>query len=278
MSATLIQPRKLDGFSSSRDTSLDHMCMTIYGPSSIGKTWYALTASAQWTGGATDIQDLVVLMFDRGGLDGVTSAGINVPYIDVNKWMYDQASNIEQALVYCTTKAAAAVHAGVRTIVVDTVSSLDRLLDAHFEVKTPAGPRKSFEKYNSMAIQHNLFYSALARLQADIVFLAHMKVGMLDSAKEQEKVRVAKVPGQYDVWPDITGKSLGTYTNNVSIEGHIVKKVAPDGTESRHLVIGDKESVCRTKNRFAGTIGPTEPAHLGQMLAKIRQKSATKAA
>lgn len=286
----------IEGFRSSDEILNERLMFTIHSQPGNGKTFAALTASEQCPKDLTkkqakkvNINDMVWLSADRGATDGFRERGINVPYVVDLSWLMrapirgekkPYASNILDALPMLIDIAYQRVEQGeTKWVVVDTVSSIDRLLNTYWEDNCPrskSGAEDRFAMYRMIMKYHSQFYQAMSLFPCGVIFLAHTKALIEgEDANAKTKAKAAALAGDNDLAPSITGKSLETYTANVSTEFALEAIRAPgwkpgDGYEFARWLYPVGGRGYRGKNRFQLALGTKEPADLGRIVEKIR--------
>lgn len=285
----------IDGFRSSDEILADRLMFTVHSQPGMGKSFFAGTLSKFWpkelpTKKRTSLDDMVWMACDEGATNGLKEQGVNVPYVVDLNWLMrpptkkdpdkPYASTILDALPLMIEIAYKRVEQGeTDIIVVDTVSSIDRKLNTYWEEHVPTtkgGKEDRFAMYRMVMKYHSQFYEAMSLFPCTVIFLAHTKAiieGDDDNAKAKHKA--ASLAGDNDLAPSITGKSLETYTANVSVEFALQAVRAPgwkpgDPAEFSRYVLPIGGNGFRGKNRFQLSLETKEPAHLGRLVEKIR--------
>lgn len=288
---------EVEGVRTSDDLLAERGMYTCHAPPGHGKTFFALTGSvycpkdlSKKTTPTAKVLDAVWMACDRGATAGFKERGVLAPYIvDLNYIMRPPlknekkpyADNILDALPLMIDLAYQVFEqAGtIKWIVVDTVSSIDRQLNAYWEDHVPtskAGKEDRFAMYRMIGKYHSQFYDAMSLFPCNVMFLAHTKAQIeSDDTTQQLKQRAAASAGDNELTPSITGKSLETYTANVDVEFALEALQEPgwkpgDPAAFKRYVypIGGKKM--RGKNRFQLSLGTKEPADLGLIMARIR--------
>lgn len=285
----------IEGMRSSDDILKERMMFTVHSQPGMGKTFFALTASAQCPEDMSkkqpkriDITDMVWMSCDRGATDGFKERGINAPYVVDLNWLMrppmkgedkPYASNILDALPMMIDIAYQRVEQGeTRCVVVDTVSSIDRKLNTYWEDHVPlskGGKEDRFAMYRLIGKYHSQFYEAMSLFPCHVIFLAHTKAQIEgDDDNSKAKFKAASLAGDNELAPSITGKSLETYTANVSVEFALQALRAPgwkpgDAANFSRYVLPIGGNGFRGKNRFQLGLSTKEEAHLGKIIKKI---------
>lgn len=285
----------IEGFRSSDEILDERLMFTIHSQPGNGKTFCAGSASKFWPKDLTkkqtkkvDLNDVVWISADRGATDGFKERGINVPYVVDIPWIMrapikgedkPYASNILDALPLAIEIAYARVEQGeTQWVVVDTVSSIDRMLNTYWEQNVPksnSGKEDRFAMYRLIMKYHSQFYEAMSLFPCGVIFLAHTKALIEGEGDAKTKSKAMALAGDNDLAPSITGKSLETYTANVSTEFALEAIRVPgwkpgDGYDFARWLYPVGGRGYRGKNRFQLSLGTKEKADLGEIVRKIR--------
>lgn len=281
---------KASVFSDSDDLALERYRLTTHGGSGHGKTFFAASASDHWPSDLPSkkkvvLKDMLWIAFDAGAVVGFREQGISIPnVIDVRKLMTPAkegetrvyARTILDALAIVVREASARVaHGGINWVVCDTISSLDKALNAYWESNCPttkAGVPDKFAMYRAIGINHQRFHEAMQLMDTNVHFLCHTKARIeADPNEKSQKNRqkAAETPGDNELIPDITGQSLNTYTANVSAEFALLAKKQLGTKVMKRYVHPIGHQGYRGKNRWQHSLEEEEVADLGKILKKI---------
>ncbi len=268
----------LDLVQSSKSTAMSRMIIAVHAPVKHGKTFLAATASQFFPASLpspTDVEldDLLWLTFDVGALDGFTEVGLSVPQIDVTSILASTRGDIFKATDLAMQAAQAYIQRGLTSwIVVDTVSSLDRMLNEYWERNNPASGtgEEKFVLYRMIASSHAKFYTNLTLIAPRIIFLFHSTAKFDTDDKARRKTRATAMPGESAIVPEITGKSRGTYLANCSLELALRAVKDPSSKTIKRTVYPYGGMDFEGGGRFHQSLGQEEPANLTHILAKIK--------
>jgi hypothetical protein len=261
-------------FKTSEESMLARKRIMLHGPPGSGKTFCALTASSKWPidieKGAV-LDDLAFFSFDNGALDGLVEYPITLPNVlDLNAWMEETGKNILEALNLIVAVAREFTKIPGRVLVVDTVSSMDKIIVQFAEAKdfrSKNGEPDPFAMYRYIMGVHRKLYSELAKMNADIIFCCHSKG--LSSEKDDSRSRAGKLAGIYDIQPNITGQSLDIYTANVSMEAAILASIDPGTKKIKRWLYPNGGQGFRGKNRWQRYVMDKEEPNLNKLFTKI---------
>lgn len=261
----------------SSELTLKNWRMLLYGPPKHGKTFCALTASekfpdvedlSEYDGPPLELDDLLFLLSDEGGLDGLAEYNITVPVIDVSR---EGGGLIVNSLIPKIHKEIEErVKKGVtKTVIVDAISTFDRIFKAYQADQFP-DPRHQAQMYGAILGNHMKLFGSLKRLDCNVLIVAHAKFLIdLGDANQAAKKSATSMPGQSDVVPDITGAAGRYYPAAVSFQVPLLSRKMPGGKVKRTLYplgLGRYEA----GTRFTRHLDKEEPAHIQKLLRKIR--------
>lgn len=249
---------------------LENWRIMVYGPPKTGKTFLALTASPKFpeklpAPEMVNLDDLFMLMFDEGGLDGLQEQNLFVPHIDLSKTSGAELMNggINTILLLLKKRIQEGL---TKTVVIDTLSSLDVTLTAHYrnEFEGKNGP----QMYGSILAAHMKFFNGLRHLPCNVLILAHAK-HTVDLGDDNQKARkkAESMPGFADTIPDITGKAGRFYARSVSIQiPMLAQKV---GGKMERSLYPHGYAGFEAGSRFS-RLGQKEPANLNKLILKAK--------
>lgn len=266
----------------------------IYGQFKVGKSTMALTASAKFpkTGLPTQkhrgppkyiLDDMLWISYDRGATLGFKERGVAVPELDVRQLMGDKkmwkeagfstAPNVTAATEYVVREAEKITSLGnTKWIVVDTVSTYDKMLENTFRKQHPEDGRAVFGK---VLLWHGNLHNNLVLLNCGIIYLCHLHaiVDMdKDTAEKNAKIRKTLTsPGTPTIVPAITGKGAGLYKADNRCQ-LLLKGVRPPGGQKgllRTVSTVQTPDGEECGNAFQLSLSETEEPDLSKILAKI---------
>lgn len=289
--------------SSWEDTGVDDICMIIQGQYSAGKTTLAgtLDPSFPWPFPTIKytakepkyrLNTLHWLTYDKKALVSFRERGIAVSRFDVRDYMAKKNCAVMAATEVGLRDCEAAVTRGARWIVVDTLSTYDKMLDAYWQdqLLSDTGAKETnaskshnkliegvqIQKYGRMFVCHKMLHDALMSLGCGVIYLTHSKammdlgLGTDDEREKQRKVRqTMQVAASGGVFvPDITGKGAGVYKADARLQLVVTAKKGPNGMLTRSIT-ADSVGGYETKNSWELSIKGEHEAHLGKMLARV---------
>lgn len=214
----------------------------VFAPPGRSKTFSSLTMSAKCPADFSHIvakapikrsppvklDDLLWLGFDKGATDGFSQQGIIVPQINLADV---EASKFPGELRDALSIVEAEVKAGrTTTVVVDTVSALDEVLEQYN--RSIRGLEK-FDLYGAMRLDHMNFARKLKGLSCSVLYLCHAKAVVElegNSAAIQNMNKTREAAGLTGIIPAITGSSLNHYRRDASFIFPVVRKKLPGET------------------------------------------------
>jgi len=244
----------------------------ISGPPGHGKSVCAATASekspdeftdeftAEQGGGLTNLDDVLFLNFDRQATAGFADLGIEVPEIDLSTCSGKEIiSSTKEALKVAKARAIEGV---TKTVVVDTISSLDAVLVAFWKEATA----NRWDMYNAILTTHMRFAMALKEIPANVVVICHAKaINEAEDAQGRARQKAAAGPAPASISLDITGQARGYWQRNVPLQLPLICRTRGSRVE-RHLYPSGVEGF-EAKSRFK--LADKEPAHLRKLFEKI---------
>lgn len=255
--------------------------MNVLGAPESGKTHHLLTASKHYAGWppepGTVYDDVLIVETDSLGLAMLRETGAIVPRtIDLTQ--FDDAE-IESVLKDIPRLIQADVEANpcTRVVGVDTMSVL---LAAVINVKLEkVGPNAGPRAYNQLAGEARRMSWALRRVNVPVVFNMHVKdpqVIIADKAGKQVidpedayrmKQLAAGMAGD-ELNMDIAGREAAkALRNHATFTWFLENRSLPGGKTER--ILNAKHRNVEGKMRLTQCVSPQEPAHLGQLFAKI---------
>lgn len=248
--------------------------IVIHGPPGVGKTFAAATASVNWPSALPSsdwvrLYDMLWLPADAGALDGLTEAKIEVPLIDLRQMMIDLGP-LKGAFAAAELAVQAAKSPDLRIIVLDTVSTLDKVVQEHLHKNS--GDDK-WMMYRELLNFHKRFHSYLRATGKQVITLAHSRA-LMEPVTTGDKNRQAAVqlPGLSSIVADITGQGHGIYINDASIVFAMRAQVVK-GQPTKRTLYPLGYAGFEAKNRFGLTLGHEEPADLGDIFRRISAAS-----
>lgn len=268
----------------------------LHGYPASGKTFAALMASKKWPKNLEAqkkskkkilLDDVVYIGWDKGGLIGIKSYGIDVKYyIDMRDLVFKTGDLLDarDEMTEELTKLLA-TDKNIRVVIHDTISRFDSMLESycfHPDNVVYARDRVTGElevdgmrTYGLVARYHHEYQASVTTTPEYVttLFLFHQKV-LDDSPKgkaTQQKVNQAKLlqirmgDALVNVVPAITGKSLNVYTADCSMEFVMVKK---GGKRKLFPEVTDGQ---RAKNRLEDVFSGPQPADMGYIIEKARK-------
>lgn len=188
----------------------------VFGPPGQGKTFSCITLSEKCPAAFSHIKqgvvkhpervnldDLLYIMFDSGGLDGLLEQNLSVPMIDASHTPTKDVKNVCKEVVGL---AADRVKAGkTKVVIIDTVTALNGMLETFYKEQGLSG----FDLYGNVKVEHLKFALGLKGLPCDIIFLCHAKA-VFDNGDVAQQTKI-RASGQATIIPAITGDALNHY-------------------------------------------------------------------
>ena len=295
-------PQKSSYSGSSWDDALtENLVMIVQGQYGAGKTTLAATLSkfapVPWPmtkhkgPPKHTLKDLYWLCYDKGALLSFKERGIAVPRFDARIYMAEKKCSIMQATEAGLMNVEKAVAAGAEWVVVDTLSTFDKALDAYWQQALLADKglkdgnmdksmNKLIEevqipKYGRMFVCHKMLHDNLMRMGVGVCYLTHSKanidlgLGTQDDRDKQKKVKAMTQTATSGILsPDITGKGAGVYKADARLQ-LVVNATKGVGGKLVRSVSLDPLGGYETKNSFELSIVGTQEANLRTILAKI---------
>lgn len=291
------------GSNSSWDDGFEALVAIIQGQFSAGKTTLAATVSKYapdpWpttrhnpkAPPKYNLKDLFWLCYDKGALLSFKERGIAAPRFDVRKFMAERKVGVMQATEAGLREAEKAVQGGAEWVVVDTLSTFDKMLDAYWQAALLAdkglkdsnldkSANKLIEevqipKYGRMFTCHKMLHDNLMQLGCGVLYLTHSKalidlgLGSADDKTKQKQVRQTVSTATSGVLvPDITGKGAGVYKADARLQLVIRATKGASGKLVRS-VMAEPFDGYETKNSWELSIVGPQEANLKKVLAKI---------
>lgn len=282
------------------DKLTENLCAIVQGQFGAGKTTFAATVSkffptvmptTKHKGPPKHIlKDVFWLCYDKGALLSFKERGIAVNRFDVRQYMAEKRATVMQSTEVGLRECAKAVEAGASWIIVDTVSTFDKMLDAYWqamlladkglkEANDSKSANKLIEevqipKYGRMFTCHKMLHDNLMALGCGVIYLTHSKalidlgLGSSDDKEKQKKVRQTTQTASGGVLvPDITGKGTGVYKADARLQ--LVVRATKGAAGMVRSVSAEPVDGYETKNSWELSIkGPQEP-NLAKIIAKI---------
>jgi hypothetical protein len=266
------------------------LVLVIHGQMGAGKTTLASTASSKFPdtlpteraapGEAPKyvLDDMAWLSFDPKATAGFRERGVTVPNFDVPHFrgtedLWKAAKFARQPTIFQAAEFGLQqlLARKPKWLVIDTVSTFDLGLNEYYS-KTESSNK--FEKYNKIFGAHKAFYNICASAGCAVIFICHSKAEIesddSDAAAKQDVLRTA---AGGNIVPEITGKGKLVYKGAASMQLAVLTKTVRDGKRKvlERYVSPIKTAGHETKNRWELSLGDKEEAHLGKILAKVRQ-------
>ncbi len=287
---------------SSWDDDITNLVMIILGQYGAGKTTLAATIdpacpfplpTTKHKGPPKfHLKKVFWLPYDKGAILSFKERGIAVNRFDIRKYMAEKKASVMQATEIGLVEAEKAVDAGAEWIVVDTVSTFDKMLDVYWQAalladkglkdsNTDKSANKLIEeiqipKYGRMFTCHKMLHDNLMRLGCGVIYLTHAKANIdlgLGSADDKDKIKKVKqtmsTAAGGILAPDITGKGAGVYKADARLQ--LVVKVVPNmqGKLVREVWAEPRDGY-ETKNSWELSIQGKQEANLRAILEKIQ--------
>lgn len=274
--------QKLSKASSQIDTAADGI-IGIIAPPGHGKTVLAATFSEMCPdlpvegadpSNPTILEDAAWILADDKGCASLPPMGV-WPLIVEEVWQRPERLGDYNALLQnAIANIAEGVRAGVtKYVVVDTISSIDAALGEYLEDKYAHVDRK-MDMWVELSAYHSRFMTSIRRLGIPMIVLFHAKyqvewiskdTPLAEKKKIKEQAKVKKLPGQYDIDLQMTGKSRGYYQGQCSYVFPLIK----ESINAVPKIVTDDSANTVVKNRARG-LAPREPANLRALWNKIR--------
>lgn len=223
----------------------------VYGPPGAGKTFSALTFSAQCPADfaakgkpvlkrspPVEMGDMLWLSFDSGATEGMKQQGLKVRELELSQ----EGATLLSAMKDAGAAAAKSVNEGVTTVVVDTITGLDEMLTTYWRNK---GLEK-WDLYGAVKISHYKFAMEIKALKANVVFLCHAKA-LMDPADATQANKI-QAAGFAKIVPDITGGALNHYRRDSSFVFPCIK--GKENNEEGHWFYTENAKGFEAKSRF----------------------------
>lgn len=272
-----------------RDLTLSRYIIIVHGPRGAGKTRLAATASKYWPGKVpaakpVHLKDMLWLSMDAGATDTMGELGVDADCMELTGLLNDQRlwkdagwvqrPTMLQVLNLMTQEAIDFCQGDPdRTVVVDTISTMDRHLNTYAKERTVNSTNK-YAKYNVMLEVHSQFHERLKFGCRRIIYLCHSKAMSEDANTAQKKKNLAtKSPGLPDIIPSITGQGADVYINDASLELSILANSRLNGNKKgiERTVYPLQNLGFEAKSRFELSLNQEEKPHLGKIFNKIRK-------
>ena len=299
----IAKPASKPASNSSWDDGFENLVIIVQGQFSAGKTTLAATLSSfapdPWpttrhnpkAPPKYNLKDLFWLCYDKGALLSFKERGIAVPRFDVRKYMAEKRCGVMQATEAGLREAEKAVQAGAAWLVVDTVSTFDKMLDAYWQSALLAdkglkdsnldkSANKLIEevqipKYGRMFTCHKMLHDNAMTLGCGVYYATHSKalidlgLGNADDKTKQKQVRQTVLTATSGVLvPDITGKGAGVYKADARLQLVIRATKGATGKLVRS-VMAEPFDGYETKNSWELSIQGPQEANMRKILAKI---------
>ncbi len=290
---------------SSSDEGAQNVAVGLYGPPGVGKTICALTSSQFWpkvipSPTKVVLADVLHVAWDPDAVTGLREMNIEVPTINIKKLMRPLgpeekdaaqrgakvrpfARNILDAMTLVNREQLlfaeqANKKFGTCYIVQDTTSWLNSQLEKWYIhgdgcPTTKTGARDTRKGWILLSGAHDLFIHYNLNTPATILYLYHATamVENLDTEEGREQAKKNKAAGLTDIVPSITGRSKNTYNANMSATFWMTKRSSVRGGGFDRKLHTQDVGGALTKNRWALSLEPEEPADMAAIFAKIRK-------
>lgn len=245
----------------------------VYGPSGSGKTRLVGTSSVHYKERALkdrtsmiDLTDVLVLQFDKDGIQTLQSLGMEPLYYDFSNLPPAEKVMTWVAGLFATIENAKKVIAerNIKYVVVDTLSSLTTYLESCM-VPAAKDPRQGY--FAAQNVTRSIVL-ALGQLPCPQVWLSHSKNIVSAVETEEGKARKeASLPGEFK-----TDLAL-TYGMIIALRRHFSNVFFLDSdvkTGKRELITDEKNGLgVYVKNRYPDLFSSREPANLRMLFEKI---------
>lgn len=250
---------------SARERAGQKQKILLIGPPKHGKTSCAFTLSRfapdNWPAATmTNLSDGFATFWDPNGYDTVLSLNVDIPMHDLSE--IQTFNEVKQAHRESVRVLRERVASGETTFgVVDSISEY-----ANRMVRGLTGLHGDTDKiWVPLQNEMDSFFSDYLSVPIDIVFICHVK----DKGEDKKGKRwAAQLPGGAQIEVDLMGAAAGMARRRTSMILPVVKTQAGKNVPPEYAIY---------PNGFAGVEGGTrynladkEPAHLGRLLAKIR--------
>jgi hypothetical protein len=153
------------------------------------------------------LTDMLWLSFDSGATEGFKQQGMTVPELRLAQ----EGDQLLKVIAEAPMLAKKAIEtAGVKTVVVDTITAFDEQLVNYWRQK---GLEK-WDLFGAVKASHYKFAMAVKALKAHVVFIAHAKA-LMDAADATQTAKI-QAAGYAKIVPDITGGALNHYRRDSS--------------------------------------------------------------
>ena len=280
-----------DRYNTSNVTSLTSLAMVLYGPSGVGKSLTALTASEQYRVDAqgcplpADLIDTVVFSYDKDGMVGALQFGITVDCVNVLDVMSEAGLNVMQFDTQILFPLMKEYYlAGKRNFIFDTLSARSEMLLAPVKAMIDNPANKLDFWTTTGGINTQFYLNTACHKNASVFYLGHSKYKedtlsmsrnpqerAADDAKNKLK-RESVDPFRSDITLQVPGNTGEVFIKQCSLLAALKLRIKPNGKGvERTLVIEPGSDVFRSKNRFAEVLDKEEPAHIRNMMTKYQK-------
>ncbi len=146
---------------SSNDIYMEAVRAVLLGSPGVGKTWAAAKASEYWKEGV--LKDILVILSDDNGLDGLAQAGKEIPHvIDLTGL---QGPRLMKALKEIPKAVEHYIkELGIKTVIDDSISMRDYNLSAHL-----SQIHSGFALYDALLSTHREYFFGLKSLPVNLI-------------------------------------------------------------------------------------------------------------
>ena len=283
---------------SSWDDGFENLVIVVQGQYSAGKTTLAATLSKHMPDPLPtqkhkgppkyNLKDIFWLCYDKGALLSFKERGISVPRFDIRACMAEKKCSVLTATEMGLREAEKASR---DWIVVDTVSTYDKMLDVYWlgsligdkalkdedaaKSLSKLSEEVQIKKFGLMFNSHKMLHDNLMRFGCGVMYLTHSKaeidlgLGSADDREKQKKVKqMTSVASGGILKPDITGKGAGVYKADARLQLVIVATKGANGKLMRQ-VYADSWGGYETKNSWELSIQGPQEANMRKILAKV---------
>lgn len=253
----------------------------IIGPPGVGKTFACMTASKYW-GKPGKLKDMLHVAFDTNPGAGLGEQGYVVPTLNVRKLLSSgRCKTVLDVMTVLSSECRAFIESNSDkvTVVIDTLSALDKMLVEYWERNCPitkSGNRDTMQMWVLLRNTHLRFYRDMNLLNANVIMCCHAKAVVEAEGKMgEEQAKRIRATGLTDITLDITGGALQLYTGDPSfIFWMTCKKVGPKKYERKFKTVEFGGAIA--KNRWQKSLEEEEEADLGKVIEKVRKASGGK--
>ncbi len=280
-------PTDIDKYAdkSSDDVRFDDGDIATQAPQGHGKTTLAATrsdfcppelAEGKPAKKKSILADMGWIAFDRGAVSGFAELNLQLPkghYIDADRIMGDMGPT--DGIKTIGDLVDKMVDGGVKIVVVDTVSSWDKVLNGHFQ-RVYADDDNTQKMFQEIFAYHKRLRDELRTFPVQLINLFHSEATPKPRDTQGQRIQEATRPAEYDaIRPEITGKGRGVWLNHCSLRGVILASKDLDAKEEREkrpmrrvfLPFGGKGF--EGGGRFSQALDAEERPHLGLIRQKI---------